>query len=69
VIATIRHSSPKMINLSSFTDPYAVPKLYVFLSSVEHKRRCFCTMEVNGHQNIFGCQHSSKYLLLCSTEV
>ncbi len=26
------------------------------------------TMEVNGYQQLFGYQHSSKYLLLCSAE-
>ncbi len=26
------------------------------------------TMEVNGYKKLFGCQHSSNYLLLCSTE-
>ncbi len=28
----------------------------------------FHTMEVNGYHQLFGYQHSSKYLLLCSTE-
>ncbi len=28
----------------------------------------FPTMEVNGYQQLFGYQHSSKYHLLCSAE-
>ncbi len=26
------------------------------------------TLQVNGYQQLFGCQHSSKYLILCLTE-
>ncbi len=26
------------------------------------------TLEVNGYHQLFGCQHSSKYLILCSKE-
>ncbi len=26
------------------------------------------TMEIDGYQQLFGYQHSSKYLLLCSTK-
>ncbi len=26
------------------------------------------TMEINGYHQLFGFQHSSKYLLLCSAE-
>ncbi len=27
----------------------------------------FLTMDVNGDQQLFDCQHSSEYLILCST--
>ncbi len=28
---------------------------------------CFHTMKVNGYHQLFGYQHSSEYLILCST--
>jgi len=62
--------------LSSFTHPQVVANLYDFLSSAEHKGRYFeehlkikkNTMEVNGAKQLFGSNHSSKYLPLCSAD-
>ncbi len=62
---------------SSFTHPHAVPNLYMFLSYDEQKKLLLVptdfhsrernTMEVNGDYQLFDYQHSSKYLILCST--
>ncbi len=43
------------------------PKILVFWSPLT-SIVCFPYIEVNGHQQLFGYQHSLKYLLLCSTE-
>ncbi len=71
---------PKMKIVSSFTQPHVIPNLYEFVSYAEHKGRYFellvpidfhsrerNTMEVNRDHQPFDYQHSSKYLLYCST--
>ncbi len=37
--------------LSSFTHPHAIPDVYGFLSSAEHKQRFLEEVQVNGDQN------------------
>ncbi len=65
---------PKMKILSSFTHPHVVPNLNKFLSYIEHKRRYFefwrtkqLMVPIDFHSISFPIQHSSKYLILCST--
>jgi len=65
------------MKLLSSTQPQVVPNLYmsfffllntkedVLKNIVEYGEN---TMEVNGAQQLFGYQHSSKYRLLCSAK-
>ncbi len=53
---------PKVKILSSFTHPQVLPNLSFLLLYFFH------SMVVSGFRQLFSYQHSSKYLLLCSTE-
>ncbi len=60
-------------SLSSFTHPQAVLNLHEFICSSQHERRyCeehFHTMEVNGDQQLFGYQYSSKASFRLSAQI
>ncbi len=66
---------PKTTNLSRFTNPQVIPNLNNFCLLLNTKedtlknvgnQRCFYW--VTEDQKLFAFPHSSKYLLLCSTE-